>query len=230
MKPFLRHSCFGLLLAFLVLASLLAPLRSEAVAETIRAELCYQEEGKDVRHGGEAMLAGNKSRLDARLGKAGLFTLLVDRESGKMQLLSHRLKGCVESKLDENARNWRDIVRSVSSMLMPQTLGMVSFEEKSCIEQGRERVQGYEAVKSRCVFTLGFMGSFRTITMEVWESPVFAPFPLKVSVIGDRDTHGAVLWFEKVQPVKEEVSFLPPEGYTRFSSVLDLILYAITMN
>ena len=115
-------------------------------------------------------------------------------------------------------------------MLMPQTLGMVSFEEKSCIEQGRELVQGYEAVKSRCVFTLGFMGSYRSITMEVWESPAFAPFPLKVSVIGDKNTHGAVVWFEGIKPLKEEVDFFPPEGYTRFSSVLDLILYAITLN
>ena len=230
MKPCLRLSCSGLLVAFLALACLLAPLRFEAVAETVRAELCYQEEGKDIRHGGEAVLAGNKSRLDARLGKAGLFTLLVDRESGKMQLLSHRLKGYVESKVDGSAQNWRDLVRSVSSMLMPQTLGMVSFEEKLCIEQGREQVQGCEAVKSRCVFMLGFMGSYRTITMDVWESPAFAPLPLKVSVIGDKDTRGADVWFEGLKPLKEEVDFFPPEEYTRFSSVLDLILYAITLN
>ena len=176
------------------------------------------------------MLAGNKARLDARLGKAGQFTLLVDREAGKMQLLSHRLKGYVQSKVDGGAQSWRDIVRSASAMFMPQTLGMVSFEEKLCIEQGREQVQGCEAVKSRCVFMLGFMGSYRTITMDVWENPAFAPFPLKVSVIGDKDTHGVEVWFENVQPAKDDVSFLPPEGYTRFSSVLDLILYAITLN
>ena len=228
MKSCLRLS--GLLVAFFVFACLLAPFKSEAAAEAIYAELCYQEEGKDVRRGGKAMLVGSKARLDARLGKAGQFTLLVDREASKMQLLSHRLKGYVESKVDGRAQNWRDIVRSVSSMLMPQTLGMVSFEEKLCIEQGREIVQGYDAVKSRCVFTLGFMGSYRTITMDVWESSAFAPFPLKVSVIGDKETHGAVVWFENVQSAKEEVSFLPPEGYTRFSSVLDLILYAITLN
>lgn len=220
----------GLLVAFFVFASLFAPFCAEAGTEKIHAELCYQEEGKDVRRGGEAILAGSKARLDARLGKAGQFTLIVDRAAAKMQLLSHRLKGYVESKLDGSAQNWRDIVRSASSMLMPQTLGMVSFEEKSCIEQGRERLLGYEAVKSRCVFTLGFMGSFRTITMEVWESPAFAPFPLKVSVVGDKDTHGAEVWFEDIKPMKEEGDFLPPEGYTRFSSVFDLILYVLTLN
>ena len=219
-----------LLVAFLAFACLLAPLRAEAVEEAVHVELCYQEEGKDVRRGGEAMLAGNKARLDARLGKAGLFSLLVDREAGKMQLLSHRLKGYVQSKVDGGAQSWRDIVSSASSMLMPQTLGMVSFEEKSCIEQGHERVLGYEAVKSRCVFMLGFMGSQRTITMDVWESSAFAPLPLKVSVIGDKDTRGADVWFEGLKPLKEEVDFFPPEEYTRFSSVLDLILYAITIN
>ena len=230
MKLCLRLRLSGLLVAFLVFACLFAPFTSEAAAETRHAELCYQEDGKDVRRGGEAMLAGKKARLDARLGKAGQFTLLVDKEAGKMQLLSHRLKGYVESKVDGNAQSWRDIVRSVSSMLMPQTLGMVSFEEKLCIDQGREQVQGCEAVKSRCVFMLGFMGSYRTITMDVWENPAFAPFPLKVSVIGDKNTHGVEVWFENVQPAKDDVSFLPPEGYTRFSSVLDLILYAITLN
>ena len=228
MKPRLRQ--FGLVLACLMLAFLLAPLPAEAGGDKLHAELWYQEEGKDARCGGEAILAGNKARLDARLGKAGQFTLFVDREAGKMQLLSHRLKGYVESKLEASAQNWHDIVRSVSAMLMPQTLGMVTFEEKSCIGQGRELVQGYDAIKSRCVFTLGFMGSYRTITIDIWESPAFTPFPLKVSVVGDKDTHGAVLWFEGIKPVGGEVDFLPPEGYTRFSSVLDLILYALTLN
>jgi hypothetical protein len=230
MKPRLRLPLSCLLTAFLAFACLLAPLSAEAVAEGLRAELCCQEDGKEKRRGGEAMLAGNKARLDARLGKAGMFTRLVDREGGKMQVLSHRLKGYVESRLDGDARSWRDLVRSASAVLMPQTLGMVSFEEKSCTEQGRERVQGYEAVKSHCVFTRGFMGSYRDITMDVWESPTFAPLPLKVSVVGDRQTHGALLWLENVRPLKEDVEFLPPEGYTRFSSVLDLILYALTVN
>ena len=230
MKLRLRRSLRSLLASFVVFASLLAPLCSDAAAQGLRAELRYQEEGKNVRVGGEAAVSGKKARLDSRLGKAGLFTLLVDREAGKMQVLSHRLKGYVETHLDGEARSWRDLVRSASAVLMPQTFGLVSFDEKSCKELGRERVEGYEAVKSHCVFTLGFMGAYRDIAMDVWEGPDFAPFPLKVVVIGDHKTRGAEIWFSGIQAMKGKGDFHLPEGYTRFGSVLDLILFALSQS
>jgi len=135
----------------------------------------------------------------------------------------------VESRVEGEGKSWRELVRSASAVLMPQTLGMVSFEEKSYRELGRESVEGYEALKSRCVFSLGFMGSYRDITVDVWESEAFAPFPLKVTVLDDKSTQGGAAWLEAVQPLKEgRAAFLLPAGYTRFGSVLDLILYALS--
>ena len=217
------------LLALAVFACLLAPPAVVAAPEERRAELLYQKEGGEPRRGGEAMVCGRHARLDVQLGKAGLFTLLVDGEAGKMQVLSQRLKGYVESRVEGEGRNWRELVRSASAVLMPQTLGMVSFEEKSYRELGRESVEGYEALKSRCVFSLGFMGSYRDITVDVWESEAFAPFPLKVAVLDDKSTQGGAAWLDAVQPLKEgRDAFLLPAGYTRFGSVLDLILYALS--
>jgi hypothetical protein len=106
---------------------------------------------------------------------------------------------------------------------------MVSFQEQSSEEKGRELWNGIEAVKSRCVFKLGFMGSYRDITFDVWESRDIAPFPLKVEVIEDGRTRGGSVWLKGIEYVKiPEKDFLVPEDFTRFTSVLDLILYALS--
>ena len=175
------------------------------------------------------MRSGELARLDVRLGKAGDFTLLVDMTGRKMSVLSQRLKAYVQTDIAGDAHSWRDLVRSASSVLLPQTFGMVFFQEKSCTELEREQVQGYEALKSRFVFTLGFMGSFREITVDVWDSKEFAPFPLKAEILEDARTRGGKAWLASIEAVREgKELFLLPEGYTRFTSVLDLILYALS--
>ena len=169
------------------------------------------------------------ARLDVRLGKAGYFTLLVDMQGGRMRVLSQKLKAYVETAVDGDAHSWLDLVRSASSVMLPQTLGMVSFQEQSCEEKGRELWNGVEAVKSRRVFRLCFMGSCRDITFDVWESRDIVPFPLKVEVIEDGRTRGGSVWLESIETVKSpEKEFLVPEGFTRFTSVLDLVLYALS--
>ena len=175
------------------------------------------------------MRSGELARLDVRLGKAGDFTLLVDMTGRKMSVLSQRLKAYVQTDIAGDAHSWRDLVRSASSVLLPQTFGMVFFQEKSCTELGREQVQGYEALKSRFVFTLGFMGSFRDITVDVWESASLLPFPLKAEIAEDGKTRGGSVWLEHIEAVcVEKEHFFIPEGFTRFTSVMDLILYALS--
>jgi len=213
-----------------LLAFLLTAFSAQAAPrEDYRAVVKCQDGVRDAQSIGRVMTNGSHGRLDVRLGKAGDFSLLVDGEEKKLLVLSHRLKAYVESAVEGDALSWRGLVHSVSSVLLPQTLGLVSFQEKSCQELGRERVGRHEAEKSRCVFTLGFMGSYRDVTVDVWDSKAFVSFPLKVEVIEDERTRGGKAWLADIEPVREgKELFLLPEGYTRFTSVLDLILYALS--
>lgn len=220
----------ALLLAVCAVVTFLAvPVGGSASAlDGYRADLLCSE-GKEAGWTvGSVMATGKLARLDVDLGKAGLFTLLVDGDAGRMRVLSQMLKGYAETSLEGDPHNWRDILRSASSMLLPQTLGMVSLLEKSSEELGREKLAGYEAAKSLHVFTLGFMGSFRDITVLVWEHPDVAPFPLKVQIVEDSRTRSGSAWLGNIcaESVEGE-KFSVPQGYTRFTSVLDLILYAL---
>lgn len=219
-----------LLAASVLVAVLLIPFSSYAAPYAdFRAGLEYKDGKHPAQSCGSAAVSGELARLDVRLGKAGFFTLLIDMKSGRMQVLSQKLKAYVETSVDGDAHSWRELVRGASSVLLPQTLGMVSFQEKSCHEQGRELLNGFDSVKSRCVFKLGFMGSYRDITFDVWESRDIVPFPLKVEVIEDGRTRGGSVWLEGIERVKSpEEGFYVPESFTRFTSVLDLILYALS--
>ncbi len=193
------------------------------------ATLVYEDEGGPARACGFAMTAGSCARLDVRLGMAGEFTMLVDMEARMVRVLSQRLKAYVETELVGDPRNWRDLVRSCSAILLPQTLGMVSLEEKERKVLGSEVVQGYAAERSRNVFRLGFLGSYRNITVDVWESDILVPFPLKAEVLASRETRKGSAYLTDITPSKEgEELFCVPEGFTRYSSVLDLILYALS--
>lgn len=212
------------------LAVFLWPSPSAAVPHAdFHADLVYEDEGRPARACGSAMTAGAFARFDVRLGKAGDFTLLVDMEGRMIRVLSQRLKAYVETKLEGDPRSWRDLVKSCSSILMPQTLGMVSLEEKDRRVLGREVVQGYTAERSRNVFRLGFLGSCRDITADVWESDVLVPFPLKVEILESRDTRRGSAYLIGITPSKgREEFFQVPEDFTRYSSVMDLILYALS--
>lgn len=218
------------LAASFLLAALFTPFSSGAAPHAdFRAALEYKDGKHPVKNCGSSAVSGELARLDVRLGKAGYFTLLVDMQGGRMRVLSQKLKAYVETAVEGDAHSWRDLVRSASSVMIPQTLGMVSFQEQSCQEQGKERWNGIEAVKSRCVFKLGFMGSYRDITFDVWESRDIVPFPLKVEVIEDGRTRGGSAWLEGIETAASpEKDFLVPKDFTRFTSVLDLILYALS--
>ena len=219
----------GGLLALCALCIFVAvPSDAAAVQSGFQADVLYADSAREPRKGGTVMTSGEQARIDVRLEKAGEFSLIVDMQGRRMQVLSQKLKGYVETSIEGEPHSWRDLFRSVSSMLLPQTLGLVSLQEKSSEDMGRERIQGLDAVKSRHVFTLGFLGSYRDISVIVWEHPAVAPFPLKAEVLEDDRTRGASVWLGNVRPVPgPEDRFFLPEGFSRFTSVLDLILYAL---
>jgi len=221
-----RIGC-SLLLAGAFLLAAGSPLPAASFAD-FRAEVRCQNMKRQAELCGIARHSDGLARLDVRLGKAGEFVLLADMEAKNLRVFSQRLKAYVEFPIVGDPRSWRDIVKSASAVVMPQTLGMVSIEEKLHEELGCERVQGYRAEKSRSMFELSFMGSLRRVTLLSWDSEELAPFPLKIQIVPSQDTREGSVWLSDIVAERApEQNFMLPEGAIRYTSIMDLILYAL---
>ena len=204
----------------------------EALAATyadFRADIEYRREGGAVRHCGSAMSSGNYARMDVDLGSAGAFALIVDTQQNMLRVLSYRLKAYVEIPVSGDPRNWRHLVQSAAAAVMPQSMGMISLQEKEYTPLGKDNWQGYPVHKTRNVYEAGFMGSVRRFTLEVWENEAFSPFPMHAMADETSATHGGSAWLTNI--VAEQASqsmFNIPEDFTRYSSVMDLFLYALS--
>ena len=178
---------------------------------------------------GDVMARGDFARMDVTLNKVGEFSLLVDVESRKMRILSRKLKAYVEIFLDSTADNWRELLMSAASAVMPQSLGLVSLYEKDSQDLGKVRWQGVSVKRSRHDFEATFMGKSRRFTIETWEADKYQPFPVKAMLIGKGGDASGSARLAKVRntgPRKEVFSL--PEGYVRYTSIMDLLLYALT--
>ena len=208
---------------------LLASSAQAAAYADFRSDVQYRIDGKNVKNCGVATSSGSYSRLDLDLGSAGGFSLLVDADGHMMRVLSHRLKAYVEIPVAGDPRDWRSLVKSAAAAVMPQSMGMISLQEKECTPIGKDNWQGYSVKKSLNVFDVGFMGSVHRFTFEVWENEAFAPFPMHVIAEETRSTHGGTAWLTNIVAEQAAQSmFQIPEGFTRYTSVMDLFLYALT--
>lgn len=194
-----------------------------------RADIVARVDGKAEKNCGMVMASGPGARMDLDLGSAGAFSILVDDREHMLRVLSHRLKAYVEIPVSGDTRNWRHLVKSAAAAVMPQSMGMISLQEKETVPLGKDNWQGYAVTKSRTLFEASFMGSVHRFSIEVWENDAFAPFPMRASAEETRATHGGTAALVNI--VAEQAArsmFLVPEGFTRYTSVLDLLLYAIT--
>ena len=218
-----------LLCALCLCLGICAPSAYAAAYADFRSDVQCRIDGKSVRTCGAAMSSGEYSRLDLDLGKAGGFTLLIDSRNHMLRVLSQRLKAYVEIPVSGDPRDWRSLVKSAAAAVMPQSMGMISLQEKEVTPIGKDNWQGYAVRKTRNVFEAGFMGSTRRFTVEVWENEAFSPFPMHVRAEETDATHGGAAWLTNI--VAEQASqsmFRIPEGFTRYSSVMDLFLYALS--
>lgn len=221
------HVLCALCLGFAVCFS--SSVAQAAAYADFRADIQYRIDGKIVKNCGTALSSGPYARMDLDLGSAGTFTLLVDSREHMLRVLSQRLKAYVEIPVAGNPRDWRSLVKSAAAAVMPQSMGMISLQEKESSPLGKDNWQGYAVQKTRNVYEAGFMGTVHRFTLEVWENEAFAPFPMHAMADETSATHGGSAWLTNI--VAEQASqsmFLIPEGFTRYSSVMDLFLYAMT--
>ncbi len=229
MDFFPRMARWGRLAA--VCLMLLAPAfpAGAAAYADFRSDIQIREGAKPARTCGTAMSSHNFARMDVQLGTAGDFSFIVDMQGRRMQVLSHRLKAYVEIPVTGDPRNWRDLVQSAAAAVMPQSMGMISLQEKERVGLGRDSWQGYAVQKSRSVFEAGFMGSVHRFTIEVWENEAFAPFPMHAVSDETRATYGGSAWLMNIAAEQASTAmFQVPEGFTRYTSVMDLFLFALT--
>lgn len=194
-----------------------------------KSDIEYQRDGKQAKKCGTTYSAENFVRMDVELGKAGEFTFLVDMKAGMLRVLSRKLHAYVEVPVAGNARSWRDIVQSAAAAVMPQSMGMITLQEKEYARVGKGSWKGYSVQKSRCVYEASFMGKSQRFTFEVWENTAFAPFPMRASSAETKAFHGGSAWLSNIAAEQAPADmFRVPENFTRYTSIMDLLLYALT--
>ncbi len=223
------HRAARLLLGVCVILLAVAPSAFAAAYADFRSDIEVRVDGRNSRTCGTAMSSGSNARLDLTIGTAGQFTVLVDSREHMLRVLSQRLKAYVEIPVSGDPRDWRSIVKSAAAAVMPQSMGMITLQEKECVPVGKDNWQGYSVQKTRNVFEAGFMGSVHRFTLEVWENEAFSPFPMFARAEETSATHGGTAALVNI--VAEQAAdsmFRIPEGFTRYTSVMDLFLYALT--
>ncbi len=177
---------------------------------------------------GTASAAGGRARLDIKTSKAGVFFLVVDTAAGTMRVASERLKAYVEVPVSGDPLDWRDLVRSAAAVVAPQSLGMIDVRETDRRNKGRTVLRGYTAKRSSSTFEILFMGKSRRYQVEVWENDFFAPFPMQAASAETKETWPGKAWLTRVTADEHEPGYFEiPSGYTRYASVMELILYAL---
>lgn len=216
-------------LAFLCCLFALGTDVSAAVRADFHADVFYQEGSKKTQPCGMVKASGHCVRLDVQLGKAGIFSLILDERAKRLSILSQSLKAYVDIPAAGDARDWRDLLKNASAAVMPQSMGLISAEEVERTELGRASWKGYAVKKSRSVFHFTFMGAVRRVVMEVWENEAFAPLPLKISVEETKDTYASSAWLDNITAGQSaDTVFQVPEDFTHYTSVLDMLLYTIS--
>lgn len=202
----------------------------DAMCADFRAVLMFSRGDQPPENCGEAFSCGELARLDVDLGELGRFTLLLDARAARMQVFSWKLNTYVDIPVEGDGHDWRELIKSAASLIMPQSMGLVDIVEKERLFLEEERLDGYRAKKYREVFELSFMGTFRTVTLEVWESEAFAPFPLKAVLLDPRPGKEGRVWLASAEKGKIPPDlFRLPEKATRYGSVMELLLNVLTV-
>ncbi|WP_298067867.1 hypothetical protein [uncultured Mailhella sp.] len=201
-----------------------------AVRADFRADVVSQQGKQSPQPCGTVRASGHYVRLDVQLGRAGEFSFILDEEAKRLSVLSLVLKAYVDIPVSGDARDWRELVKSVSAAVMPQSMGLMSAEEVERAPLSRGSWKGYAANRSRSVFQFTLMGSQRRVTMEVWENEAFAPLPLRVLVDETRETYASSAWLDNITAEQSgDAIFQIPDDFTRYTSVLDMVLYALSL-
>ena len=220
--PLIALLCAALCLTFV-------PASAQADPEPQFSADVMAKIGKKPSHVcGTASASEGRARLDVETRHAGRFFLVVDAHQKSMRVASERLKAYVDIPVSGDPRNWRDLLKSAAAVVAPQSLGMINVTETARKKKGKTTLHGYAAQRSVSVFDVVFMGKTRRFEVEVWENPFFAPFPMQAACAETKETWPGKAWLTRVTAdARDDGYYEVPEGYTRYASVMELVLYAL---
>ena len=226
------HRALQIVMAAL-LCALLAPVFNSAAAapavpSMFQAEVMFQRAKKAPQPCGRALACDGYARLDVHTLKAGAFTIIVDGNASRMQVASHALKAYVEIPLQESPGDWRSILRSAAAYVFPQSFGMMNIHEAYRKSKGVEQLRGYAVHHAVTGFDALFMGITHSFEIETWENDAFFPFPLKATCAETKTTWGGSAYLSRITADNAlDDAFVLPGDFSRYSSITDLIIYAI---
>lgn len=196
-----------------------------------KATVLLSESGHPPRPCGKVAISDSKARIDVDLGGAGLFQALVRPDLKVMYVVAEDLKAYVQIPIHGDETDIRELIKRVAESLMPFGVPVLVIREDAREIMGKDLWQGYEVLRTKSRFVADFMGTVNSMYLIISENADFAPFPLRVQEIRALDRPGdirsSVDLIDIIPGSVSKAQFELPEGYARYSSVLDLLLYAI---
>lgn len=234
----LMRSAAMLVLLVMLVAGLAWPsgiARAEASPFAYTARVMFREGQGESRQVGSVTAFGPDIRLDVDLGAPGLFHALLRPERKTLYVVSNTLKAYVEIPVQGDERGVAEIARCLAASVMPFGVPVLAIQTTDVQTRGSGVWQGYPVEKTAMRFVADFMGSTGSLNLVLWDNPDFAPLPLRVEEMGTKDEVKSCAELTDIAPVsptdagreKSATLFELPAGYTRYASVLDLLLYAL---
>ena len=228
MRPILLAGKISLALLILLFPDTHAAARP---MPSYQATVVLSEPGLEPRPCGRVAVSGGLARLDVLMGEAGMFRALIRPDQNSMYLLAEDLRAYAAVPVYGDETGLRELALRVAD-----SLALFGFPLLSLREDGRQILEpenwnGYRATKIRGRFVAELMGLAGALNLITWENDGFAPFPLRVEEIralDDPARTGNSVELADIRPGDPDGDYFSlPEGYTRHSSVLELILYAL---
>lgn len=199
------------------------------------ADVVLKEVGRAPKVCGSVLVAHGKARLDVDLGKPGVFRAIFLPNEKALLVLSDTLKGYVTLPVTGEERDLRALVMQAARSVMPVGVSALDILETESENLGNKVWQGWTARVIRAQYEAHMMGAVNSIKLEIWENAALAPFPLRLINLnagqGATSTQsGDTVELANIntRPAIPQDAFFVPESYTRYSSVLNLLLYSIT--
>ena len=222
-----------------------APLCFGVAAEPVSgvaqytADLTYRSDrGEDFPIGSASLLRETESgayrvRLDFALGRAGMFSAILRPEEKALFVVSYGLSAYVTIPTQGNERSAADLLPSVAAAFMPFGVPALTIREEKREALPTASVDGLPCKRERILYMVTFMGDASDVALVEWNSSNLPFLRVRVDELRSWDApdspRGTVL-LKNIRSSGLDMGkelFEVPDGYTRYGSALNMLLYAL---
>ena len=203
------------------------------------ADLVYRSgQGKDIHIGSafllrEAERGSYRIRLDFEIERAGAFSALLMPEEKTLFVISYALSAYVAVPVQGDERFAGELVPSMAAAFMPFGVPALAIREEKRESLPAATHGKLLCTRHRVLYELMFMGDAFRAALTEWSSPAVPFLPVRVDELQDWDApdspRGSILLKSILSGelgLGEEL-FQMPEGFVRYGSALNMLLYAL---